>query len=377
MKNQKPDSFLFIVLLFSVVITLSCSTESSQIVFKSGTEGYDTFRIPALAISSNGTILAFAEGRKNSRSDAGDIDLVLRRSEDQGATWSELQVIRDDSTHTCGNPAPVVDRTTGRIYLLSTWNLGEDRESEIIDQTSQDTRRVFVQYSENHGLTWSEPQEITDAVKKAEWTWYATGPGAGIQIEQGEYKGRMVIPCDHIEAVTKHYYSHIIYSDDQGQSWQLGGRTPEHQVNECQVVELTDDRLLLNMRNYDRNNRFRQVATSPDGGLTWTNQRFDTTLVEPICQASIRRYSWPGEDTKNVILFSNPAHPEKRINMTVRAGFDDGKTWPLKQTLHEGPSAYSDLAVLSDGTALCLYERGTEHPYEMIVLDKFVLENLR
>ena len=377
MKKRTGYSWLFIVLILPVIFIISCASDSRQIIFQSGSDGYDTFRIPAIIISPNGTILAFAEGRKNSRSDAGDIDLVLKRSEDQGKTWSALQVIRDDSTNTCGNPAPVVDQSTGQIFLLTTWNLGEDRESEIIDETSQDTRRVFVIHSDDDGATWSDAQEITSDVKKENWTWYATGPGAGIQIERGEYQGRLVIPSDHIEAETKHYYSHVIYSDDGGETWQLGGRTPEHQVNECQVVELTDGRLLLNMRNYDRDKHFRQVAFTPDGGLTWMDQHFDTTLVEPICQAGMRRYSWPGENSENVILFSNPAHPGERVNMTVRASFDDGETWPVKLALHAGPSAYSDLAVLADGTAMCLYERGEEHPYEAIVLDKFKLVDIR
>ncbi len=374
---EKRLALLSLYFLTSVLIVAPCLSNSTQIIYKSGTDGYDTFRIPALIQSPNGTLLAFAEGRKHSRSDAGDIDLVLKRSEDGGRTWSELKVIWDDSTNTCGNPAPVVDAATGRIFLLCTWNRGEDRESEIIDLTSQDTRRVFVLHSEDDGATWSDAKEITQDVKQPNWTWYATGPGSGIQMKHGTYNGRLVIPCDHIEAETNHYYSHIFYSDDHGQTWQLGGSTPEHQVNECQVVERTDGQLLLNMRNYDPDNRLRQVASSPDGGLTWTHQRFDTTLVEPICQASIRRYSWPSDSTKNVILFSNPAHPKERFNMTVRASFDDGKTWPLKHILYAGPSAYSDLAVLADGTALCLYERGEQHPYETIVLAKFTLVDLR
>ena len=299
----KNVSILCTILLIIVSLVMPCHSDPAQVIFQSGAEGYDTFRIPAIVISPNGTVLAFAEGRKHSRSDAGDIDLVLKRSEDQGNTWSALQIIRDDSTHTCGNPAPVVDQTTGRIYLLTTWNRGEDRESEIIDLTSQDTRRIFVMHSDDDGKTWSDAQEITSDVKKENWTWYATGPGAGIQIERGEYQGRLVIPCDHIEAESKHYYSHVIYSDDHGETWRLGGRTPEHHVNECQVVELTDGGLLLNMRNYDRDKHLRQVANSPDGGLTWTDQRFDTTLVEPICQAGMHRYSWPGDNSENVILF--------------------------------------------------------------------------
>lgn len=184
------------------------------------------------------------------------------------------------------------------------------------------------------------------------------------------------MPCDHIEAGTKHYYSHIIYSDDHGKNWQPGGSTAEHQVNECQVVELPENRLLLNMRNYDRTKKQRQVAFSTDGGINWLNQRFDKILVEPVCQASIRRYSWKTGDQESIILFSNPASPEERIQMTLRASFDEGTTWPVKKVLHAGPSAYSDLAVLKNGDIACLYESGNENPYETIQLATVQLKDL-
>ena len=338
-------------------------------LFVSGELGYHTYRIPALAVTKSGAVLAFCEGRQGSGGDSGNIDLLVRRSEDNGATWLEQQVIWDDAGNTCGNPAPVVDQETGTIWLLSTWNLGEDREPQIIAQESKDTRRVFVIHSEDDGKTWSEPREITVDTKLPNWTWYATGPGAGIQLRHGGHAGRLVIPCDHIEAETKHYYSHVIYSDDHGATWQLGGTTPEHQVNECEVVELSDGRLLLNMRNYDRSKHSRQVAFSDDGGLTWTDQHFDEALPEPICQASIRRAG-------GAILFSNPASPDARVNMTVRASYGEGATWAGKYVLHEGPSAYSDLAALHDGTLACFYEAGAEKPYESIVFARFRMQDL-
>jgi len=351
--------------------------ESVQVaLWESGRGAYHTYRIPAITLTTQGTLLAFCEGRKGGRGDAGDIDLLMKRSEDQGKTWSDQAVIWDDKQNTCGNPCPVVDRTTGIIWLFSTWNRGDDHESQIIAQKSKDTRRVFVLSSSDDGLTWTDPREVTSVVKKPDWTWYATGPGSGMQIEQGEHAGRLVLACDHIEAGTKHYYSHVIFSDDHGKSWTLGGSTPNHKVNECEVVELTDGRLMLNMRNYDRAHRKRQIAFSSDGGVTWSGQRFDTTLIEPICQASMYRYAWPGADTKNVILFSNPASADKRINMTVRASLDDGKTWPLKRSLHTGPSAYSDLVVLGNSQILCLYECGTKSPYESITLACLELEDL-
>lgn len=337
-------------------------------LFVSGQDGYHTYRIPALAVTTRGTVLAFCEGRRLGAGDSGDIDLLVKRSTDHGQTWSPQQVIWDDEGNTCGNPCVVIDRDTGAIWLLTTWNRGDDHEREIIAGTSTDTRRVLVTVSRDDGLTWSQPQEITAAVKQDRWTWYATGPGSGIQIQHGPHTGRLVIPCDHIEAGTRHYYSHVIYSDDQGATWLLGGSTPQHQVNECEVVELAGGRLLLNMRNYDRTKRNRQVATSDDGGLTWKEQRFDPALIEPICQAAIERYRWPTAETASVILFSNPASESGRVNMTLRASFDEGQTWPMSRVLHSGPSAYSDLAVLANGAIACLYEAGQSHPYESIVL---------
>ena len=347
--------------------------KAQQTVWESGADGYHTYRIPALEVTPKGTVLAFCEGRKQGRGDAGDIDLLVRRSTDNGKTWSEPKVIWDDKGNTCGNPCPVVDMETGTVWLLSTWNFGGDREHQIINGQGKDKRRVFVMSSEDDGRTWSEPREITGEVKKPDWTWYATGPGSGIQLK---HAGRLVLACDHIEATTKHYYSHIINSDDHGKTWNLGGRTPSHQVNECEVVELADGRLMLNMRNYDRSKKLRQRAFSRDGGMTWEDQGFDETLIEPICQASIHRYSWPTEGKRGILLFSNPAS-SKRENMTVRASFDEGKTWPRKLRLYGGASAYSDLAVLADGTALCLYERGKNHPYEQIVLARFTLDDFQ
>lgn len=343
-------------------------------IWQSGRDGYHTYRIPAFAVTAEGTLLAFCEGRIDSSSDTGKINLLVKRSTDNGKTWSAQQIIWQDADNTCGNPSPVVDRETGTIWLLMSWNRGGDREAQIIEQQSNDTRRIFVTFSADDGLTWAEPEEITATVKKPNWTWYATGPGSGIQIEQGAYAGRLVIPCDHIEAATKHYYSHVIFSDDHGRTWQLGGRSPRHQVNECEVVELANGRLMLNMRNYDRANRQRQVTFSDDGGATWTDQRFDTALIEPICQASIRRYSWPGTDTKNVILFSNPANEYARVNMTLRASFDDGLTWAFQTVLYAGPSGYSDLAVCRNGNVACLYECGVANYHERITLAIFDIE---
>jgi sialidase-1 len=348
----------------------------SQPLFTRGHAGYHTYRIPALTVTTRGTVLAFAEGRKNSGGDAGKIDLFARRSTDNGNTWSDQQIVWADGENTCGNPAPVVDRDTGTIWLLLTWNRGDDHENQIIAGKSKDTRRIFVTSSTDDGLTWARPREITADVKLTNWTWYATGPGSGIQIQHGPHQGRLVVACDHIEAATKHYFSHVIYSDDHGKTWKLGGSTPKPNVNECEVVELTGGKLMLNMRNYDKAKKTRQTAVSDDGGLTWRDQRLDETLIEPICQASIQRYRWADGTKPGVILFSNPASQNGRRNVTVRASFDDAQTWPASRVLHAGPGAYSDLAVLANGQIACLFEAGATNTYEAIVMSRFALESL-
>ena len=271
----------------------------------------------------------------------------------------------------------MVDDSTGEIFLLATWNRGTDREQEIIDQTSEGTRHVFVMSSTDDGRTWSTPRDITADVKRPEWTWYATGPGSGIQLQKGPHRGRLVVACDHIEAGTKHYYSHVIYSDDHGRTWQLGGSTPQHQVNESEVAELSDGRLLLNMRNYAPGEKHRKIAWSDDGGLTWSDIRSDSTLIEPICQASLLRYPFADED-RSILLFSNPASKTRRDSMTVRASFDEGRTWPAKRLLHTGHAAYSDLVKLPGGDVGILYEAGPsqDEPYRRIVFERLPVPGL-
>jgi sialidase-1 len=328
----------------------------SRDVFTNRTEGYHTFRIPAIIATPKGTLLAFSEGRKNSRSDAGDIDLVLKRSTDGGKTWGKLQIVWNDGQNTCGNPCPVVDETTGRIWLPMTWNHGKDRESQIQKKTSIDTRRVYITYSDDDGKTWAKPNEITAAAKKPAWTWYATGPGNAIQIRRGRYKGRLVVPCDHnlLVAGKNVRRSHCLTSDDHGKTWKISESVGDH-TNECAVVELTDGRLLLNMRSYHGKHR-RAISHSGDGGATWSPVKLDDALIEPVCQGNILRYSWPGKGGKSRILFSNPAS-RKRDHMTVRLSYDDGKTWPVSRLVYAGSAAYSNLVALPGGRFGLLYER--------------------
>ncbi len=335
-------------------------------VFTAGEGGYHTYRIPALLTTKAGTLLAFCEGRKSGRSDHGDLDLVLRRSTDQGATWQPMQLVHEeggDQAITIGNPCPVIDQKTGRIWLPFCRNNND----------------VFITHSDDDGQTWAPPRKITASVKRPGWGWYATGPGVGIQLTRGRYKGRLVIPCDHRETIdgATIMLSHVFYSDDHGQTWQLGESVEKH-TDECQVVELHDGSLLINMRNYwgrtgkeKSKGQKRAVAMSRDGGQSWSDFRFDPTLIEPICQASFLRLPASAPGGKARLLFSNPASKTSRRQLTVRVSNDEGRTWPTAKVLHAGPAAYSCLTVLPDGDIGCLYEGGVKDGYAHLIFARF------
>jgi len=341
-------------MLLTLLLLLAPPAPSSVEVFTSGQDGYHTYRIPAVVRTGRGTLLAFCEGRRHGRGDAGDIDLLVKRSRDGGRTWSAAITVADFGADTIGNPAPVLDRRTGIVWLLLTRNPGDVPERNIAPGISGPTRTVWVTSSSDDGQSWTPPADITASVKPVEWSWYATGPVNGIQLRSG----RLVIPCDHKRADA--FYSHVIYSDDRGKTWRLGGSAGPG-GNESTMVELADGALMLNMRSYRGSNR-RLVSISRDAGLTWSAPVADEALVEPVCQGSLIRYGKPG---KRLLLFANPAST-RRVNMTVRLSRDDGKTWDIGHSLHSGPAAYSNLIDLGRGWVGLLFERGENGPYERI-----------
>jgi sialidase-1 len=326
-------------------------------------------------MTTNETLLAVCEGRKDSARDTGTIDLVLKQSRDGGKTWSPQRVLWSDGTNVCGNPTLLVDHVTGTISLLATWNLAADTEQKIANGASQDTRRVFELHSVDDGLTWSLPRELTAQVKKGDWRWYATGPGNALQLARGTHAGRLLVPANHTELNAQGRSiscSHVIFSDDHGRTWQIGGIEDE-QTNESALVELPDGSVIQNMRSY-AGKHLRAVAVSHDGGGSWSQARLDSALVEPVCHASLLRWTWPDGALKSRILFSNPAST-KRENLTVRLSYDESGTWPAAKLLTTGPAAYSCLTVLPDGMIGCLYECGSKTPYERIVLARLSLSD--
>jgi len=363
-----PRNVFLLVVLSCFSMNALADTPTMIDVYTSGRDGYHTYRIPAIVVTKAGTVLAFAEGRKNSKGDSGDIDMFVKRSTDGGLTWSAQQLVWDDGENTCGNPCAVVDQTTGTIWLLMTHNPGDYHEFK--SETYKGTRTVWVTHSTDDGLTWTEPTEITATTKDSNWEWYATGPGIGIQLQHGPHAGRLLIPANHSYApdgkdaisIYRNGYgigAHAIYSDDGGKTWRRSDNTVRPGVNESQLVELSDGRVMTNMRAYFEDAR-RRYALSDDGGTTWGEALRAEELIEPVCQASILRVSWPKDGEPGVILFSNPANEKKRSRMTVRASFDDGRSWPVSRLIHEDSGAYSCLVVLPDGEIGCFFERNVQ-----------------
>lgn len=348
---------LFVLIIFAIICGQT-DRMYTTVLWEQGQDNYNGYRIPSLIVTQNGTLLAFCEGREGG--DSGDIDLLIKRSTDNGDTWSQQAVVWDDAQNTCGNPCPVVDQENGRIWLFMTWNLGEDVEYKIIRKESKDTRRVFRCFSDDDGLTWSEPVELTATCKDPSWGWYATGPGIGIQLSGEQYSGRLVIPANHsyddpdgtLADGPFGHGSHVLISDDHGETWHRS-QPIRPGCNESQIVELSDETLMMNMRSYN-NKGSRAISKSSDGGEKWAEIWHDTTLIESRCQASILRYD------ENLILFSNPAVTADRKMMTVRASRDDGDSWPGNLLIYKGFSAYSCLTRLPDGQIGLLYEHADE-----------------
>lgn len=359
------------------------SAEDPVTVFQSGTAGYHTFRIPAVVRTRGGALLAFAEGRRGGAGDAGDIDLVLRRSTDGGRTWGPLRTVGDNGPNTFGNPAPVVDPRTGRVVLLSTHNAGTATEQQILrgEVPPEASRRVFVQHSDDDGVSWSAPAEVTATAKRADWRWYATGPGHAIALRRGPHAGRLVVPANHSAAPPagssdtgaepKYYGAHLLISDDGGATWRIGAEdsTPDGWVNanESTVAQLPDGRLYVNTRDQNGAAEGSRAATySHDGGDSYEAPfapRPD--IVGPVVQGSTLQVDG------GPLLLSLPGDPGARRDLTVRASADGGRTWPRTILVAEGPAAYSDLVALNGRTVGLLYENGQAGPYEAITFRRF------
>ncbi len=331
-------------------------------VFAGGRDGYHAYRIPSFVVAPNGDLLVICEARKSSLSDDGDIDLLLKRSTDGGATWLTQQLIYEEggvARIKYGNPTAVVDAETGTIWLAVN-------RDYLTESGARAGGTLVLFRSDDSGKTWGEPIDITAAIKKPDWGHYAFGPGIGVQIRHGAHKGRLLFPANFRRSFNKRQpsYSHVIFSDDRGLTWKLGGILGDF-TNECQLAEIVENGkagLLINMRNHWGRGGFpdksgnRLAARSFDGGQTWDAEAMDPALPEPPCQASLYRYSFAENGEPSRILFANPAG-RGRSNLRVRMSLDEGRTWPVSKLVASGSAAYSCMARLADGRVGIVYER--------------------
>lgn len=355
-------------------------------VFVSGQDGYNTFRIPAIVRADNGDLLAFAEGRVNSSSDHGDIDIVMKRSTDQGATWGSLQVVHDNWHNVAGNPVPILDTSTGNLVLISNQQLAIDSQSDIQNGTSYGPRTVWTQTSTNDGATWSHPKSITYDVMDYDDRFYLSGPGGGTQLNVGAYAGRLIAAGAHSRDTTGGSQNgiHTIYSDDGGATWHRGAAAPNSIANnylpsESQVVELNDGTVYVNSRNRagTTGNFFRGVAKFTAGGQTLSTSFRETQLIDPKVEGSLERFtSTANGDDANRILFVNPTDELLRRQLTVHASYDETSTWTRSKLIHRGPAAYSDMVVTTASGTInpymgVLYEQGVTGPTGRITFARF------
>ncbi len=342
-------------------------------VFVNGRDGYPAYRIPALVVTERGTLLAFAEGRATLH-DHAENDIVLKRSTDAGRSWLGLQVVHQDGGNSLGNPTAVVLRPSGRVLLMyQRYAQGFDEHKAEPGLDGPRVCRTLLQHSDDDGLTWSAPREITAQVKRpTEVTSTAAGPGIGIQLARGPHAGRVLFPFN--QGPYGRWKVYAVISDDAGETWRYGDTAPEGApgfANEVQFAELDDGSLLLNARNQGGGEKIRKIARSTDGGRTWTATTHDRALIEPVCQASLLRHPDPARPGRSVLLFSNPATQTARTNGTVRLSRDGGVTWPASRILYPRGFAYSCLATLSDQSLACLFERDQT---TRITLARFTLD---
>ena len=335
-------------------------------VFVAGQDGISQFRIPVLLTSTRGTLLALCDARVDKPGDpTNNIDLVMKRSTDQGRTWGPLQVLLDVGEGATADSCGLVDRRTGTIWIFTVYCPVGVGTRTAKPGLSGDTFMYWAIKSTDDGLTWSDRIDLTPMFKKPEWNSGSPGPGKGMQMRSG----RLVVPKYFVKE--GYSASHVVFSDDHGETWTIGGEAfTNGTTNESQVAELSDGTLLLNMRGTEGNRR--RISRSTDGGMSWAKVSLDPALIEPRCQASLSNFTNRLDHDRDRLLFSNPAALERR-NMTVRLSYDEGRSWPVSRQIHAGPSAYSCLTVLPDLTAGCLYERGDQSPYERITFARFDL----
>ena len=347
---------LCILAFLSVSIPCAVADFEQVDLFHQGDGGVHTYRIPALIQTRKGALIAVADARHDSASDLpAHISLVMRRSSDGGRTWSPVQTLREVAAGGVGDASLLADRSNGRIWCMHAY--GPPGVGFGNSKPGPDTLQVNAIHSDDDGLTWSAPQDLTPQVKDPSWFGLFATSGTNIQTR----KGRLLLP---LAVKDEHGVigSRNAYSDDHGKTWKTGAWAGAG-TDESHVVELADGTILQNMRN----GHTRAIARSADGGVTFSSMEHDAALIDPACNAGITRY-------KNMLIFSNAADSARRRLLTVRLSYDGGKTWPVSRVIQPGPAAYSTVIPLRDGSIGMLYERGEKISVERITFARFTLK---
>ncbi len=368
-------------LFLSVFAACLISAVSAQetVVFRSGEDGYASYRIPAIIKNKNGDLIAFSEGRVDHAGDYGNVDIVYKISQDQGKTWGKLNVAADYDKLQAGNVAPVVDLTdpaypSGRIFLF--YNTGNNHEGEV--RKGKGLREVWYITSTDGAKTWSEPVNITSQTHRPnqpqvnaaytfteDWRTYANTPGHGFQFVSGPNKGRIYIAANHSagdpSAQGKDWNAHAFYSDDHGKTFKLSQNVPYPGTNESTAAQIGENEVYMRSRNQQLNPKQRVISVSNDGGESWQSSAPDPNLPDPINQGSV--LSW--KKGKNFVLAQiNAADEKNRDNLTLRLSKDKGKTWYFTKLIAKAPegykgaySAYSDIVLMKPKLVGILYEK--------------------
>lgn len=379
--RRRSGFLMFAPLLLAIVGMTPAEPRLRTVdVFPARTHGYEVYRIPGLLVTQRGTLLAYAEARKGGSGDWGSIDIVMRRSDDGGRTWSPQRVIANVAGAKARNPVSPARVLPGPEAI--TYNnpiaIADRRPGVVHFLFCIEYMRAFYMRSDDDGRSFSKPVEITGAFEefrpKYAWKVIATGPGHGIQLKNG----RLIVPVwlSLGEGGNGHRPSSAstVYSDDGGATWHAGEiavPNTEEWVNasETVAVQLADGRVMLNVRTESPANR-RLVTTSADGATGWSTPRFQEELKEPICFGSIARLSGAGDGRRNRFVFVNPdnllagseagkpGQSRDRRNLTVQLSYDEGATWTVKRVVDAGWSGYADINRGKDGRMHVLYERG-------------------
>ncbi len=370
---MKPTLVLIFFLTPLFVSAEPAPTNAFVPVFVGGQDGYACFRIPALLTTSKGTLLAVADGRISRCSDIPNpLDLVLKRSTDQGRTWGTLQVIANYGKNTndsdvypvygitnpvsrvaAGDAALLLDRTNSRIWVLY------DNGAFVKGKPRNRALKLELRYSDDDGVSWSRAIDVEaqNPGLRPDGIDFMASPGNGIQISAGPHAGRLIFAAYvHDEP----WYSTLIYSDDHGKTWRRGGNAGTG-GGEIQIAETEPGHLLATLRN----NTFPETGvrffnTSTDGGETWgqpwSRLPDGSSIPDPKCQASLLQGENVSSKQTNQWFLSNAGDPASRTNATLRISYDGGKSWPASNLVYSGASAYSSLAILPSGKLGMLLE---------------------